>query len=187
MDGFCSFLSDGNDKTEKGRAVAEACAGWMRGSMGEDFLHGERYRRTPEIVRGFVQRLPIMQVPARYVIFRPLADLKDGHAVRSVVFLANADQMSALVVLANYDRPDSDGAIIPHAAGCQSIGILTYAESKSDRPRAVVGLNDLSARKTARRLGKDLVTVSVPWNLFQKMESQVEGSFLQKAPWTELA
>ncbi len=94
--------------------------------------------------------------------------------------------LSALVVLANYERPDSDGAVIPHAAGCQSIGILTYREAASEQPRAVVGLNDLSARKAVRRLGQDLVTVSVPWALFQKMEAGVAGSFLEKAPWTEL-
>lgn len=186
MDGFCGFLSDGNDKSPTGRAVVEACAGWMRGSLREDFLHGERYRRTPERVRGFVQSLPITQVPAKYVIFKPLSQVRDGQTVPVIVFLADADQTAALVVLANYDRADTEGAIIPHAAGCQSLGILTYREAASDRPRAVVGLNDPSARRTVRKLGKDLLTVSVPWQLFQKMEAHVQDSFLEKAPMTEL-
>lgn len=186
LDGFHGFLSNGNDKSEQGRAVAQACSSWMRGSLREEFLHGERYKRTPEMVRGFVERLPLMQVPTRYVIFKPLTQVQDETGAQVVVFLADADQMSALVVLANYDRPDSDGATIPYAAGCQSIGILTYREINSAQPRAVIGLNDLSARRTMRKLGKDLLTVSVPRRLFQKMEANVEGSFLQKAPWTEL-
>ena len=186
-EGFCRFLSDGNQTSAAGRAVADACAAWMKGEMREDFLHGERYRRSPELVRGFVERLPIMQVPTRYVIFKPLAQVVDGEDVQAVVFIVNPDQMSALVVLANYDRPDVDGAVIPHAAGCQSIGILTYKEGASDQPRAVVGLNDLSARRTVRKLGREMLTVSMPWQLFQKMEANVEGSFLQKPPWTELA
>lgn len=187
VQGFYRFLSNGNAGSEEGQAIAEACAGWMQGEFREDFLNGERYKQTPEHVQGFVDRAPIMQVPTRYVIFKPLPQVQPDEEVQVVVFLANADQMSALVVLANYDRPDSDGATIPFAAGCQSIGIFTYREIASAHPRAVVGLNDLSARKATRRLGKDLVTVSVPWKLFQTMEANVAESFLEKSPWTELS
>jgi hypothetical protein len=129
---FCGFLADGNAKSEKGRAVAEACAGWMKGELREDFLHGERYKQTSEKVQGFVDRAPMMEVPSRYVIFKPLAQVREGEEVQVVVFLANPDQMSALTVLANYERPDSDGAVIPYAAGCQSIGIFTFGRT---RPR----------------------------------------------------
>jgi uncharacterized protein (DUF169 family) len=187
VDCFCGFLSNGNEKSDKGKAVAEACAGWMKGELREDFLHGERYKQTPAHVQGFLDRSPMMQVPTRYVIFKPLAQVQENETVQVVAFLANPDQLSALVVLANYDRPDSDGATIPFAAGCQSIGIFTYRESASAHPRAVIGMVDLSARRTMRKLGQDLMTVSVPWKLFQTMEANVAESFLQKAPWTELA
>jgi hypothetical protein len=103
-----------------------------------------------------------------------------------VVFLANPDQVSALVVLANYGRGDADNAIIPFGAGCQTIGIFAYKEGRSAKPRAVVGLVDLSARKYLRRLGKDLMTVALPLSLFQEMEENVEGSFLQKHSWSDL-
>jgi hypothetical protein len=186
VDCFNGFLSDGNSKTEKGVAVAEACAPWMTGTMREDFLHGERYRKTPANVQGFVDRLPTREVPSKYVVFKRLSQTEVGEKIASIVFVANADQMSALVVLANYDRSDSEGAVIPHAAGCQSIGILTYAQGDSDQPKAVVGLNDPSARKIVRKLGKEMVTVSVPLKLFQRMEENVPGSFLEKKPWTEL-
>lgn len=183
---FCGFLSDGNGKNPKGQAVAEACAGWMKGELRENFLHGERYKQSPQKVQGFLDRLPMMQVPTRYVIFKPLAQVREDEEVQVVVFLADADQMSALVVLANYDRPDSDGAVIPFVAGCQSIGILTYRERTAEHPRAVVGLVDPSARRTMRRLGRELTTVSVPWRLYQTMEANAAGSFLEKAPWTDL-
>jgi hypothetical protein len=94
--------------------------------------------------------------------------------------------MSALVVLANYRRGDSEGAIIPHAAGCQSLGIFTYRAAEADPPRAVIGLNDPSARQRTRRLGKDLVTVSLPWSLYRQMEEDVQGSFLEKGTWASL-
>lgn len=185
-DCFEGFLSDGNDKTEKGKAVAEACAVWMKGAFREEFLHGERYRKTPEQVKDFVQNLPMMQIPTRYVVLKRLSQATENETIASVIFFANADQMSALVVLANYDRSDSDGAVIPHAAGCQSIGIFTYAQNNRKNPSAIVGLNDPSARLSTRRLGHDLVTVSLPWKLFVQMESNVKDSFLTKEPWTKL-
>jgi uncharacterized protein (DUF169 family) len=186
VDGFCAFLSDGNERTEQGRAVAEACSTWMRGSLREHFLHGERYRRSADVVRRWLDDLPITEVPTRYVVFKRLDQLAAGEEPVVVVLLADADQMSALVVLSNYRRGDSDGAIIPHAAGCQCLGIFAYPGPAQDDPRAVVGLNDPSARKIVRRLGKDLVTVALPYALYRQMEDDVEGSFLQGDTWTSL-
>ena len=186
QDGFCRFLSNGNERSEMGRAVAEQCAPFLRGEMREHFLHGEGYKQSPELVEQWIKLLPLMEVPTPYVLFKPLDQIGADELPQVVVFLANPDQMSALVVLANYGRPDSENAIIPHAAGCQSIGIFTYREAKSDRPRAVVGLNDLSARKYLSRLGKDLMTVSLPYQFFMEMEQNVPGSFLEKGTWKSL-
>ncbi len=91
----------------------------------------------------------------------------------------NPDQLSALTVLANYARGDNENAIIPYAAGCQTIGIYPYREAASARPRAVVGLTDLSARLYVRKQMGDphLLTFTVPFALFEEMERSVPGSF----------
>lgn len=183
---FCRFLSTGNETSAQGRAVAEQCAGWMRGPLLEAFMHGERYRNGPATVEQWLKTLPMMHVPAKYVVFKRLDQVGVDERPMVIVFLANADQMSALVVMANYTQGSSENAIIPHAAGCQTIGIFAYREADTGNPRAVVGLNDLSARKVLRRLGKDLVTVAVPFKLFQEMETNVAGSFLEREPWTTL-
>ncbi len=185
-DCFCSFLSDGNEKSEKGKAVAEQCSSWMRGDFLHHFLQGERYRKIPALVDRWINSLPIIDLSPRCVVFKQLVQVEPGETPASIVFLANSDQMSALVVLANYGRGDTDGATIPHAAGCQSIGILTYREGDVSAPRAVVGLNDISARRYLRRLGKDLVTVSVPFKLYLEMEANVPGSFLEEDQWQSL-
>jgi uncharacterized protein (DUF169 family) len=186
VDCFCRFLSTGNDISEKGRAVAEQCGGWMRGSLLEAFTHGERYRNAPATVDQWLKVLPMMNIPTKYVVFKRLDRVGAGERPVVIVYLANADQMSALVVMANYTHGGSENAIIPHAAGCQTIGIFAYREAESGNPRAVVGLNDLSARKVLRRLGKDLVTVALPFTLFQEMERNVAGSFLEREPWRSL-
>ncbi len=185
-DGFCAFLADGNEHSERGRAVAEACSAWMHGSLREHFLHGERYRKSAEVVRRWLDVLPIMEVPTRYVVLKRLDRLDKCEKPVVVVMLADADQLAGLVVLSNYRRGDSSGAVVPHAAGCQSIGIFAYPGTDPRDMRAVVGLTDPSARKIVRRLGKDLVTVALPWALYQEMENDVDGSFLQGDTWASL-
>lgn len=181
-EGFCGFLSTGNE----GSPAAEVAKQYMKGQQLEHFLHGERYRKSPAAVVKFMKAVPMVDVPTRYVVFKPLAQVSEADRPVAVVFLANADQMSALVVLANYDSDDNESAIIPHAAGCQSIGVYTYRECKSANPRAVVGLVDPSARKTLQRLGRDLLTVSVPFAMYQRMEAEVPGSFLECGTWRSL-
>ena len=81
-----------------------------------------------------------------------------------------------------------DGIIVAAgAAGCQAMGVCTYEEGRKDHPRAVVGLTDLSARHAVRTtLGKDVLTFSVPFTLYQEMEHNVPGSFLELDLWKEL-
>ena len=186
IEGFCGFLSNGNEQSERGRKLIQIAEQYLRGTQLDHFKHGEAYRKNPETVQRFIAALPIMEVPTKYVLFKPLADVAECERPVSVTFLANPDQLSALVILANYEYGDGERAIIPHAAGCQSIGIYGYREAKRDLPRAVVGHNDISARRTLRRLGKDLLTFTVPLALYAEMENNVEGSFLDRETWKGL-
>jgi len=97
--------------------------------------------------KGFVDQLPVTDIPYTYVVFKPLslAD-PDKEILQLVIFYVNADQLTALVVLANYDDPDSSSVYIPQASGRQSTCLIPFHESQQERPRAVVGLMDVSAR-----------------------------------------
>ncbi len=175
------FLSNGNPefcKTEAGLRMAESMP---------DMDKGERYIKTPELARKFIEALPICDIPAKYVVFKPLESVADDEIPKNVVFLVNPDQLSALIVLANYGRETSDNVIAPMGAGCQQIGILAYREAESDTPRAVIGLTDLSARKiTNRVVGKDILSFTVPYTMFAEMEANAEGSFLDRDTWAEV-
>jgi uncharacterized protein (DUF169 family) len=187
-DCFCHFLSTGNEKWEKGRQVAEKVKPFMRSEAYDDFLLGERYLKSPELVRKFVELWPITEIPTPYVLFKPLADLhSDTEKPEVVIFFVQPDQFSALVVLANYGREDNENVVMPYAAGCQSIGIYPYREAKAEKPRAVAGLIDLSARLQVRKqMGKNVFTFAVPFSMFQEMEGNVEGSFLERHTWLAL-
>lgn len=184
---FCHFLSTGNEQWETGRKAAEQVRPYMKDETYEHFVHGERYFKNPELVERFIQSLPITDIPARHVVFAPLKDADPGAPPQTVVMFADPDQLSALVVLANYGRGDNENVIIPYAAGCQTVGIYPYREAAAEKQRAVVGLTDISARVYIRKqLGGDLMTFAMPWRMFQEMEENVPGSFLEADNWRKL-
>ncbi len=187
-DCFCRFLSSGNAGWEKGREAAEHAKPFLRAEAYDNFLHGERYFKGPEKVRRFISRLPMTEISNRYVVFKPLRDVDPAvDDPKVIVFFVDPDRLSALVVLANYGRGDNENVIIPYAAGCQTMGIYPYREGRSDRPRAVVGLTDLSARLYIRKqLGDHLLSFAVPPALFTEMEANVDGSFLERHTWKAL-
>ncbi|MEW6771029.1 MAG: DUF169 domain-containing protein [Bacillota bacterium] len=182
VDAFCRFLSTGMAETGLTREMIQTTRGE---SFVDNLLYGERYIKSPELVKKFLEAMPITDIPAPYVVFKPLKNLDPaGETPVTVIFLANPDQLAALVVLANYARESNECVIIPFAAGCQSLGIFPYREAESENPRAVIGLVDLSARKNVRKLlGRDLFTFAVPFRMFQEMEANAGESFLGKEHW----
>lgn len=186
--GFCYFLSIGINKWGPGRQLARLAKPFINKKTYDTILHGEGYLKTPELVGNFLKCLPMMDIPYQYVVFRPLFQVDpEKEKPATVVFLADMDQLSALVILANYSRNCNENVIIPMAAGCQCIGIYPFREASREQPRAVVGLVDISARVYLKRqLKDDLMSFTVPFNMFQEMEANVPGSFLEGNTWNEL-
>ena len=85
---FCRFLLSGNAGAEPGQSIGQGMAASGAAGMAEDFLLGERYLKSPELVKKFIVSLPVMEIPSRYVTMKPLRDVdlaKDN--VRSITFL----------------------------------------------------------------------------------------------------
>ena len=151
-------------------------------SVGKKGLfEGEGYKKNPELGEDFVRCLPITDIPYQYVIFKPLSQIDITKEVPElIVFYVNNDQLSALTVLANYDRPGNENVMIPFSSGCQSIFLIPYAESQKENPRAVVGLTDITVRPMVEA---DMLSFSVPYKMFLDMEESIEESFLNKNLW----
>lgn len=190
---FYNFLSIGNAPgmgEDQARQLAEKLANRTSKEGLQNFLYGERYVKSPELVKKFVDSLPIIDIEQKYVAFKPLKDidpLKDRPEV--IVLLPNPEQLSALVVLYNYETEGNtmENVIVPGGAGCQQIGIIAFREARSERPRAVVGLTDLSARNEIKKsLGRDILAFTIPFRMFMRMENNAEGSFLSMHTWREL-
>jgi hypothetical protein len=188
VEGFCRFLADGNAACEAGRAIGEKILASGGAAFADNYLLGEKYKADAEATAGFLDALPMRDIPARYVVVKPLEALDlELETPESVTFFVDPDQLSALVCLANYSDPEGEGVIIPWAAACQVLGILAYRELDRDRPRGLVGLTDLSARLNVRgTLGGNVLSFTAPWPLFLEMEQDAGNSFLQRETWQAL-
>ncbi|MEI7827354.1 MAG: DUF169 domain-containing protein [Euryarchaeota archaeon] len=142
-------------------------------------FEGEYRKKTPELVREFTERLPQIMLPTRYVVMKPLAEVTDDETdeVAIIVFIVNADQLSALATLANFDRPTNDNVSTFFGSGCGSLVMQVLEQARSEQPKAVIGLTDITARKY---LDKNTLSFSVPFKRFLEMEANVDESFLTK-------
>jgi uncharacterized protein (DUF169 family) len=149
---------------------------------GSFMAEGERFYKSPEQARKWADSLPMTDVPTEYVVFKPWEEVTELDKPELVVMFVNADQLSALVVMADYNRGTNQSITAPFGAACQSI-LFGYAEAKKEHPRGVIGFFDISQRSIVDR---ELLTFTVPFKMFQEMEASVEGSFLETHAWRKL-
>ncbi len=146
-------------------------------------LEGERYKKTPELVKEAMKKLPPFKAPARFIVFKRWDALEPLENPDVVIFFARPDVLSGLFTLANFDEAEANGVFAPFAAGCGSIVRFPYLEKDSHRPRGVLGMFDVSARPC---VPKDVLTFSVPMRRFVRMIENMEESFLITPSWTKV-
>jgi len=146
-------------------------------------LEGERYKKSPELVKEAMKRIPEFRAPARCIVFKPWDMLQEGDEPDVVIFLARPDVLSGLFTLANFNEADPNGVFAPFAAGCGSIVQYPYLEKGTERPRGVLGMFDVSARPW---VPEHLLSFSVPMNKFVRMVENMEESFLITPSWARV-
>ena len=160
--------------------------GWIEyflscGGAGVDRC--EHYKKNPVIARDFicgVSNALIEKLPPRkkFLLFKPL-NLIEDEKPEVIIFLVNADQLSGLVTLANYESPRADAVKILFGAGCAQ----TILYPLSEKDFCFVGLTDPSARKF---LDKNLLAFSMSYEKFLQLESVAEESFLTADAWEKI-
>jgi uncharacterized protein (DUF169 family) len=143
-------------------------------------VEGERYKKTPEIAAESVKLAPSFKAPARFAVFKRWDLLNESDEPDVVVFFARPDVLSGLFTLANFDETEPNGVFTPFGSGCSSIVQYPFLEKDAVRPRAVIGLFDVSARPF---VPENTLSFSVPMRKFERMVQNMRESFLTTNSW----
>lgn len=146
-------------------------------------LEGERYKKTPDLVKKQMKHQPPFTAPADYIIFKRWDNMEEDDQPLVVIFFAPPDVLSGLFTLANFDEPRPQGVISPMGAGCASIVDYPYKELQSPEPRAVLGMFDVSARPC---VSSGELSFAVPWPKFVRMVDNMAESFLITGSWRKV-
>jgi len=143
-------------------------------------IEGERYMKTPEIAAESLKLMPSFKAPARFIVFKRWDSLNESDEPEVVIFFACPDVLSGLFTLANFDETEPNDVFTLWASGCGSIVLYPFLEKDSVRPRAVIGLFDVSARPY---VPENTLSFSVPMRKFERMVRNMEESFLTTNSW----
>ena len=143
-------------------------------------LEGERYKKSPGLVKEFERRSPAYTAPARYIVFKRWDWLEASDDPAVVIFFAPPDVLSGLFTLANFDEADLNAVYCPFCAGCGAIVKYPFIEKESTHPRAVLGMFDVSARPF---VPGSALSFAVPMNKFTAMVNNMDESFLITNSW----
>ncbi len=146
-------------------------------------LEGERYKKSPEIVREAMANVRFMDAPAKYGVFKRWDGLVESDQPEIVIFFAEPDVISGLFTLSNFDETDPNSVIAPFAAGCGSVVMYPYLEKDRDRPRSVIGMFDVSARPFTQRT---VLSFATPMPKFERMIRNMDESFLITGSWAKV-
>jgi uncharacterized protein (DUF169 family) len=149
----------------------------------EGKIEGERYIRTPGMVKELMKNQKNITLPGKYIVFKRWDMITKNDNPDVVVFYATPDILSGLFTLANFDQSEPNSTFTPFGAGCGSIVHYPYLEKDNERPRAVIGMFDPSARPY---VASGELTFSVPMVKFLKMISYMDESFLITDSWKKV-
>ena len=142
---------------------------------------GERFIKTAKQAKSFVEYYKPEQLNQKVTVFKPLSDFEEDETPEIVIFFVNADEISALNYLLHFNSPEKEDRIVTRfISGCGSIVTLPMKLKREGKQQAVWGMHDISVRK---RLPKELMTLTMPFELFVEINNETDQSFLITESW----
>jgi hypothetical protein len=146
-------------------------------------MEGERYKKSPEIVKEAMAGIEPFEAPAKYAVFKRWDHLEESDEPQVVIFFANPDTLAGLYTLAGFDETDREPVICPFGAGCSTIVQYPYTQATKPHPKAVLGMFDVSARPF---VVPTFLSFAVPMAKFTSMVENMDESFLITSSWAKV-
>lgn len=181
---FSKGLRSAMNKTAYKKRMENAPRSWR--AMYE---HGERRHCSPDMAKEWIHHgLPRYRIPHKYVLFKPLGLTDPGENIRAVIFPVTPVELSGLLTLAGSVMSGTDPVQAPQGTDCCSITAFAYAQADSAEPRAVLGMLGADGRELMRkRFRDDILTLTLPLPLYQRMEEEADDCIFQIPSWKRLA
>lgn len=157
-------------------AIPGGFGNFIAHGKGEGFPHGERIKRTPELGEQMMLSQPQNVMGGKSAV--KLEPYREGGGGDIVIVLVNADQLSVLVHLFNYENPYYDNVIVPMSSGCASVFRIPFGELEKESPRAVIGGVDVFSRP---HFPADSLFFTVPHRSFARM-TELSGESVMASP-----
>lgn len=142
---------------------------------------GERFIKSEIQAKSFVESYRPKTLNTKVTIFKPLSDFEQNEKPEIVIFFVNPDELSALVYLLHFNSPEREDLIVTRfISGCGSIVTLPMKLKNEGKKQAVWGMHDISVRK---RLPADLMTLTMPYELFVEINNDIDESFIITDSW----
>ena len=146
-------------------------------------IEGERYKKSPELVRDLLKERELLIARHRFMVFKPWEKLEESDEPLIVIFMASPDVLSALFTLANFEGAPLYNVIAPFGSGCSALIENPLRELESPQPRAVLGMFDISARAVVK---SGELSFAIPYPKFEQMVNNMDESFLITASWEKV-
>jgi hypothetical protein len=159
-----------------------------RKSWRDLYEYGERRHCSAELAKEWIARgVPRYDIPCEYVLFKPLSRTVPDDKVQAVIFPVSPVELAGLITLVGSVIPDTDPVQVPQGADCNSLAAFAYAQSDLPTARAILGLLGVDGRKVMRRRFRDdIVTLTLPLPLFQRLEREADDCIFQTPSWRNL-
>ncbi len=135
----------------------------------------EKYKKTPEMVEDFIQRLGIARTTKPYLNFVRIDQVSTFDETEGILFFATPDMLSGLCGWAYYDSNAPDAVISQFGSGCSTVVTLTVSEHRAGGHRCFIGLFDPSVRPY---VGKNELSFTIPFSRFVEMRETMPACFL---------
>lgn len=135
----------------------------------------EKYKKTPEQVVDFIDKLDLQRAEKPYLNFDYIERLESFEGLEGIMFFATPDVLSGLGTWAFFDNDSEDTVSTIFGSGCSAIVAQVVRENRNNGRRTFLGGLDPSVRPW---VDANVLTFAIPMSRFKEMYHTMRESCL---------